>query len=230
MMTQSRRHTLANEEGGMKKNIVITIARQYGSGGRTVGEMLAENLGIHYYDKELMKLAAEESGIAEKLFVNADENISKKNPLLMKIMKSEYKGKTMPPESSDYTKMENLFNLQADVIRKLAETEPCVIVGRAANFVLKDCDNSVSVFVHAPHDFLMAEAAKKQPMRGRELEKFIEKTDNKKAEYYKYYTGREWNDAREYDLCLDSERLGYYKCVEEIKAYIKVRFGEDVFD
>ena len=87
MMTQSRRHTLANEEGGMKKNIVITIARQYGSGGRTVGEMLAENLGIHYYDKELMKLAAEESGIAEKLFVNADENISKKNPLLMKIMK-----------------------------------------------------------------------------------------------------------------------------------------------
>src|SRR5574344_657262 len=134
MMTQSRRHTLANEEGGMKKNIVITIARQYGSGGRTVGEMLAENLGIHYYDKELMKLAAEESGIAEKLFVNADENISKKNPLLMKIMKSEYKGKTMPPESSDYTKMENLFNLQADVIRKLAETEPCVIVGRAANF------------------------------------------------------------------------------------------------
>ena len=223
MMTQSRRHTLANEEGGMKKNIVITIARQYGSGGRTVGEMLAENLGIHYYDKELMKLAAEESGIAEKLFVNADENISKKNPLLMKIMKSEYKGKTMPPESSDYTKMENLFNLQADVIRKLAETEPCVIVGRAANFVLKDCDNSVSVFVHAPHDFLMAEAAKKQPMRGRELEKFIEKTDNKKAEYYKYYTGKEWEDMANYDLPINTSALTVDEAMELVKKYLQLK-------
>lgn len=212
------------------KNIVITIARQYGSGGRTIGEMLANDLGIHYYDKELMKLAAEESGIAEKLFVQADENVSSKNPFLVKVMKSVYNGKTIAPESSDFTKMENLFNLQATVIRKLAETEPCVIVGRAANFVLKDCDNAVSVFVHAPQDFLMNEAAKKQPMRGKELEKFIEKTDHTKAEYYKYYTGKEWNDAREYDLCLDSSRLGFEKCVEEIKAYTKVRFGEDVFD
>ena len=214
----------------MKNKIVITIARQYGSGGRTVGGMLAEDLGIHYYDKELMKLAAEESGISERLFVKADENVSKKNPLLVKIMKSAYNGKTIPPESSDFTKMDNLFNLQADVIRKLAETEPCVIVGRAANYILKDYDNAVRVFVHAPHDYLMKEAATKQPMRGKELEKFIEKTDNRKAEYYRYYTGCDWNDAREYDLCLDSARLGYEKCVEEIKGYIKVRFGGDVFD
>lgn len=214
----------------MKKNIVVTIARQYGSGGRTVGEMLANDLGIHYYDKELIKLAAEESGINETLFVQADENISKGNVLLTKIMKSVYRGQLLPPESDDFTSMQNLFNYQAEVVKKLAESESCVIVGRCADYVLKDYDNVVRVFVHAPQEFLMQEAAKKQPMRGKELEKFIEKTDKYRAEYHEYYTGRKWSDAGNYDLCIDSGKLGFDKCVEVIKAYIKIRFGEDALD
>ncbi|WP_026506902.1 cytidylate kinase-like family protein [Butyrivibrio sp. MC2013] len=212
------------------KKIVVTIARQYGSGGRTVGEMLAEDLGIHYYDKELMKLASDESGISEQLFVQADENVKATNPLVRKVKKSIYKGQLLKPESEDFTSDKNLFNYQAEIVKKLAETEPCVIVGRCADYVLRDYDNVASVFVHAPHDFLMEQAAKKQPMRGRELEKYIEKVDKYRADYYEYYTGEKWEDARNYDLCLNSGRLGFEKCVEAIKAYLKVRFGEDVFD
>ena len=214
----------------MKKNIVFTISRQYGSGGRTVGKMLADELGIHYYDKELMKLAAEESGINESLFVQADENVDDKNPLLVRVMKNVYQGELISPKSDDFVSRENLFNYQAKVLKKLAETESCVIIGRCADFVLKDYDNVVSVFVHAPKDFLMEQAAKKQSYRDKELEKFIEKTDRYKADYYHYHTGQQWTDARNYDLCLNSGRLGFDKCVEEIKAYTKVRFGEDIFN
>ena len=203
-------------------NVVITIARQYGSGGKTVGEMLADRLGVHFYNKELMKLASEDSGISEALFVNADEKV--KNTRLFKIAQNVYSGELIPPESDDFTSTDNLFNYQAKIIRKLAEEESCVIVGRCADFVLKDYDNVLSVFVHAPHDFCMEQAAKKHSMSARELDKFIQKTDKHRAEYYKYHTGREWTDARNYDLCLDSSKLGFERCVEEIKAYIDVRF------
>ena len=203
-------------------NVVITIARQYGSGGRTVGEMLAEKLGIHYYDRELMKLASDESGINEALFVNADEKV--KNTRLFHIAKSAYNGELIPPESDDFTSTDNLFNYQAKIIRELAEEESCVIIGRCADYVLKEYDNVLSVFVHAPMDFCIEQAAKKHSMSPKELERFILKTDKHRAEYYKYHTGREWTDARNYDLCLDSSKLGFDRCVEEIIAYMKVRF------
>lgn len=204
------------------ENVVITIARQYGSGGKTVGEMLAKKLNIHYYDKELMKLASDDSGINEALFVNADEKV--KSTKLFHIAKSAYSGELIPPESDDFTSTDNLFNYQAKIIRKLAEEEPCVIIGRCADYVLKDYDNVLSVFVHAPKDFCMEQAAKKHSMSAKELEKFIAKTDRHRAEYYKYHTSREWTDARNYDLCLDSSKLGFERCVEEIIAYMKVRF------
>jgi cytidylate kinase len=210
------------------KNIVITIARQYGSGGRTVGEMLANELGIHYYDKELIKLASEESGINEGLFLEADEKFRKSG--FLRVPVNVYDGKIIGPESSDFTSPDNLFAFQAKSIKKLAQTQPCVIVGRCADFVLKDFDNVLSVFVHAPHDFLMQEAGKVQPLKGKELERFCAKEDKYRAEYYKHHTGQDWTDAMNYDLCLDSSKLGFEKCVEAIKAHARVRFGQDVFD
>lgn len=207
-----------------RKNVVITIARQYGSGGKTVGEMLAKDLGIHYYDKELMKLASDDSGINEALFVKADEKV--KSSLLFRVAKKVYQGELIPPESDDFTSNDNLFNYQAKIIKELAKQESCVIIGRCADFVLRDYDNVLSVFVHAPEDFCLEQAAKKHSMSTRELEKYIARTDKRRAEYYKYHTGREWTDARNYDLCLDSSKLGFERCVEEIKAYIRVRFGE----
>lgn len=210
----------------MNKKVVITIARQYGSGGRTIGEMLAEELKIHYYDKELLKLASEDSGINEKLFVNADEKVKMNN--LFKIVKNVYTGQLIPPESDDFVSDNNLFNYQAKIIKQLAEeeTESCVIIGRCADFVLKDYDNVLSVFIHAPREYCMEQAAKKHSMPSKELEKFIAKTDKRRAEYYKYYTGREWTDARNYDLCLNSSKLGFDRCVEEIRSYINVRFRD----
>lgn len=208
----------------MKDKIVITIARQYGSGGRTIGEMLAKRLDIHYYDKELMKLASEESGINEALFVNADEQVKSKN-IFDKLTHNIYHGELISPKSDDFVSSQNLFNYQAKIIKELAEKETCVIVGRCADFVLKDYDNILSVFIHAPHEYCMEQAALKHGGLGsRELEKLIEKIDKQRADYYKYYTGREWTDARNYDLCLDSSKLGFDRCVEEIISYMNVRF------
>lgn len=206
----------------MKDKIVITIARQYGSGGLTIGKMLAQKLGVHFYDKELLKLASEDSGINEALFANADEKI--KNTILFKVAHSVYHGELIPPESDDFVSTQNLFNYQAKIIKQLANEEACVIVGRCADFILKDYDNVLSVFIHAPAEYCMEQAAKKHSMPSKELERFIQKTDKHRAEYYKYYTGREWTDARNYDLCLDSSKLGYDRCIEEIVSYINVRF------
>ena len=203
---------------------VITIARQYGSGGRTIGEMLADKLGIHFYDKELMKLASEDSGINERLFNTADEKV--KQSVFSKMFKTEkaYKGDVISPKSDEFVSDDNLFNYQAKVVKELAEKENCVTVGRCADYVLKDYDHVLSVFIHGPKDFCMQEAAKKINLTGKELERFIAKTDKERADYYKYYTGREWTDARNYDLCLDSSKLGFERCVEEIIAYMNVRF------
>ena len=205
----------------MDKKCVITIARQYGSGGRTIGKMLAQELGIHYYDRELLKQASDESGINEALFAQADEKL--KNTSLFRIAKNVYGGELIPPDSDDFTSTDNLFNYQAKIIREMAQEESCVIIGRCADYVLKEYDNVLSVFIHAPKDFCMEKAGEVLNLTGRELERYIAKTDKYRAEYYKYHTGREWTDARNYDLCLNSSKLGYERCVQEIIAYMKVR-------
>ncbi|MCL2052755.1 MAG: cytidylate kinase-like family protein [Lachnospiraceae bacterium] len=206
------------------EKVVITIARQYGSGGRTVGEMLAKDLGIKYYDKEILKLASDESGINESLFEKADEKL--KSTRLFKIAKKVYDGELISPESDDFTSNDNLFNYQARIIRKLAEEESCVIIGRCADYILRDYDYVLSVFVHAPEDFCITEAMKKLSLPLKEIDKFINKTDKRKAEYYKYYTGRDWTDARNYDLALNASKLGFERCMEAIKANIRVRFPD----
>ena len=129
------------------EHFVITIARGYGSGGKTMGKMLAEELGVHFYDRELLRLASDESGINEELFGKADEQLKKS--LLFRIARKEYKGQLIPPDREDFVSNDNLFNYQAKVIRELAEQESCIIVGRCADYILKDMDNVVKIFVHA---------------------------------------------------------------------------------
>ena len=205
--------------------VVITIARQYGSGGKTIGKMLAADLGIKAYSREILKLASEDSGINERLFNQVDEKL--KSTSLFGIMKRAYKGELIPPESEDFTSNQNLFNYQAKVIKELAETESCVIIGRCGDYVLKGNPRVVSVFVHASPEYCLKQAIERGAHAGKDVEKFIQRTDKYRAEYYHYYTGQEWNDARNYGLCLNSERLGFEGCVEAIKAYIKIRFGEN---
>ena len=204
------------------EKFVITIARGYGSGGRTIGKMLAEELGISFYDRELLRLASDDSGINEELFARADEQLKKS--LLFKIAKKVYKGELIPPDSEDFVSNENLFNYQAKIIKELAQQESCVIVGRAADFVLKDYDNVVKVFVHAPLEDCIKTLKEMTGKSEKELEKQILSIDKRRAEYYKYFTGRNWNDARNYDLCLNSSQLGFRKCVDIVKAYLDIRF------
>ena len=206
------------------EKVIITIARQYGSGGKTIGQMLANDLGIPFYSREILRLASDDSGIREELFNQADEKL-RSNPLFG-ASKKVYTGGLISPESDDFVSSENLFNYQAKVIKELAEKGSCVIVGRCADFVLKDRADEVSVFVHAPADYCMERAMERNDMSRKEMEKFIAKTDKYRGDFYHYYTGNVWNDARNYDLCLNSSKLGFEKCVEEIKAYIKVRFEE----
>lgn len=210
------------------KNIVVTIERQYGSGGRTIGEMLSNELGCHYYNKELTKLASEDSGIAEELFIENDEKIVQKfGKGFFRRNTDVYHGDLISPNKGDFVSQKNLFNYIAKTIKKLADDGSCVLIGRAADYVLKDYENVVRIFVYAPHDFLMEQAGKKQPLMGKELEKYCEKVDECHAAYYHYYTGQDWMDMRNYDLCINSGKLGFEKSVEEIKAYIRTRFGED---
>lgn len=204
------------------EKVIITIARQYGSGGKTIGQMLAKDMGIPFYNREILRMASDDSGIREELFNRADERL-RNNPLFG-ASKKVYKGELISPDSGDFVSDENLFNYQAKVIKDLAEKGSCVIVGRCADFVLKDRDDVVSVFIHAPKEYCMARAMERNDMTEKEMEKFIAKTDRYRGDFYHYYTGNIWSDARNYDLCLNSAKLGFEKCVEEIKAYIDVRF------
>jgi len=204
------------------KKYVITIARGYASGGRTIGKMLAQDLGINFYDRELLRLASDDSGINEELFAKADEQLKKS--LLFKVARKVYKGELIPPDREDFISNENLFNYQAKIIRELAEQESCVIVGRAADYILKDYDNVVKVFVHAPLEDCVNTLMEMFGGTRKEIIKKIESIDKRRAEYYKYYTGRDWQDAKNYDLCLNSSKLGFQKCVEIVKAYLDIRF------
>ena len=194
----------------MSSNIVITMARQYGSGGKTIGAMLAKELGINCYSREILRMASEESGINERLFGMSDEKM--KQSLFL------------PVKEKGFVSEENIFNYQAKIIKDLAEKESCVIIGRCADYVLKDNPNVVSVFVHADEKFCLDRAMERNSMTEKEMKKYIEKTDKFRGDFYRYHTGHEWADARNYDLCLNSGKLGFQKCVEEIKAYIKIRF------
>ena len=205
------------------EKIIITIARQYGSGGRTVGKMLAERLQIPYYDREIISMASEESGINPTLF----QDEKKTHSLRAFFTGGYHNAKLLSPESAGFTRDDNLFNYQAKIIRQLADEGSCVLIGRCADHVLKDMPGVARVFVHAPADFCLREAMKVNSQPENEVVKLIAKTDEYRAHYYKYYTGKEWKNALNYDLSLDSSRLGFDGTVEAILAYIEVRRNFD---
>ncbi len=206
----------------MADNFIITIARGYGSGGRTIGQMLSKRLGVEFYDKDLIKLASEESGINEALFGQTDEKT--KSGVFGKT--GVYKGGVISPDKKAFTSEENLFNYQAMVIKKLADEKSCIIVGRCADFVLSGRTDVVRVFVYADEENCVKNVAEVKGITDRkEALKKIAVTDKERAAYYKAHTGRDWIDARNYDLCLNSGDLGFEKCVDIIVNYIKIKLG-----
>ncbi len=203
------------------KKTVITIARSYGSGGRTLGKLLSERLGIDCYDREILRMASDESGINEALFGQADEKL-KKSPLASIIRKNPYKGGIIGPESADFVSDDNLFNYQAKVIKELAEQESCIIIGRCADYVLRENPDVIRLFFYAPKADCVARVMTQNGLSEKEAEKKIEKIDRYRADYYRYYTGRDWNDARNYDVCFNTTSMSYEKLVEVVENTIKV--------
>lgn len=197
---------------------VITIARGFGSGGRTIGRMLAQKLDIDYYDSELIRLASEESGINIELFGKADERV-KTN--LFKRYNRSYGYRLIPPDSSEFVSNDNLFNYQAKIIRDLAKNKNCVIIGRCADYLLKDDSTAIRLFIYADRDTCIKNVTELYGIRPNEADSRIEELDRARAAYYRYYTGKEWDDARNYDLCINTTKLSFEQTVDAIIAHMR---------
>ena len=186
-----------------------------------MGKMLSEELGWNYYDREILRLASDESGINEELFAKADETAKRSLSSLFRVQRDCLDGTVIPPDSDEFISNENLFRYQAKIIRRLAETENCVIVGRCANFILKDQKHVVNVYVHAPEQYCVRTVMNLYGIDREEAEKRIHTIDKRRSEYYKYFTGKDWRLADAYDLCIDSSRMDWTKCIQIVKAYLE---------
>ncbi len=203
------------------EKVIITIGRQFGSGGSEIGKKLADNLNIKYYDKELIQLAAKESGICPELFEKADEKSS--GGLLQAFaMGFSMNGALYQP--NDYFTDATLFQVQSDVIRKIAAERSCVIVGRCADYILKDDPHCTSVFIHSSEEDRIKRIIGKNPVTEKEALEQMRKTDKTRASYYNYYTDKTWGAAMSYHLCLNSSVIGADHCVRLIEEFIKNRF------
>ena len=205
----------------MAKKVIITIGRQYGSGGAEVGKKLGAKLGLDVYDKEILKMTSNESGIRESYFHIADERAGKK--LLYKIIQTMVPENTSPSLGSDLVSSDNLFRFQSSVIRKLAQEQSCVIIGRCAEHVLAGEENLVRVFVRADMNARIERIREKGYYEEVDIPKNIKRMDKERRDYHRYFTGKDWESIENYDLILDSSKIGTDGCVECITNYLKVR-------
>ncbi len=201
----------------MKKTI-ITISREFGSGGREIGKKLAEQLNIPFYDKQLIEIAAKESGFDKELFEEEDARTSKGFHLFGAL------GYSLGGPLSTITELslnDRLFLVQSQVIEQVAKEGPCVIVGRCADYVLKDYDNVLNVFIYGNMEDKVTRAVKSYEVDERDVESSVRKIDKHRANYYEYYTDRKWGRVENYDLSLNSSTFGIEGCVEIIKTLVE---------
>ena len=185
----------------MKPYPVITISRQYGSGGRNIGLALSKELGIPFYDNELITMAAQESGFAPEIFENADQNASSSLLFSLSMYGSTTGTFNMPLG-------DQVFLIQSDIIKKVANEGPCIIIGRCADYILRDFPNCFSIFLHAPLDQRLERVVDSygtDPLRAKD---FVTKADKKRAVYYSHFTGEKWGAAENYHITVDTSRLG----------------------
>lgn len=190
----------------MERQVIITLGRRIGAGGLEIAYKLADRLGIKVYDKELIKIAAKHSGISADLFEKNDE-------------RPVPKGRFARFFEQDYTQEiaiseDGLFRTQSDIIRQLAEEGSGIFVGRCADYVLRDHEGMLSVFITADKKDRIARIMEKDGLTAREAEKYIDHGERRRTSYYNYYTFKEWGDSASYDLCLNSSRFGIDGCVD----------------
>lgn len=204
------------------KHFVLTIERQYGSGGRLTGKRLAEELGIHFYDEEILKMTSETSAIGEQYFRLADERAG--NNLLYRIVTGMKPELTEPDKDGpNITSPENLFRFQSSVIRKLAQEESCIIIGRCADYVLDGTENLVRLFVYAEIEERINKVREKGYFPEEDILKNIKRIDRERRDYYRYYTGKSWENLENYDLMINTTKLSYDDMVECVVDYLKMR-------
>lgn len=203
------------------KHIIINIGRQLGSGGHDIGRMLALDFQAKYYDRELLNLAAKESGLSEKIFEQNDEKKGFFRGLLNLGSPHVSSGRVYNSGVSQ----ESLFQFQSEAIKKAANEGSCVFVGRCADYVLRNLPNTVSVFVTASMDYRVQQVMNKRHLDEDAARKFIEQGESERSTYYNYYSGKKWGAAESYDLCIDSSVLGMVETEKIIAQFIKKKFG-----
>lgn len=200
----------------MKKHLIINVGRQLGSGGRIIGNRIAKDLGIKFYDKEILDLAAQESGFDKKFFERNDENKGFLKTLFLSFSSLGGDNNPYANQLSD----ESLFKFQSDAIRKAAEKESCVFVGRCADYILRDMPNCINIFVTADMDDRVKRISSLLNISQKEAEKMCNDGDKNRANYYNFYTAKSWGKATSYDLCINSSVLGIDGTIELIEDFI----------
>lgn len=197
----------------MSKNIAVTIARQYGSGGREVGEKLADILGFKYVDKEFVTLSAQKIGYDIKVLSDVDEKATS-SLLYTLAMGSSMFGVPHTNYHVNVPINDKLFSVQSDIIRELSEKEPCVFVGRCADYVLRDDPNRISVFIYADMECRIKRVSDEHGINEIEAKNLISKTDKRRMSYYNFYTGNKWGNYENYDISINTSVLGIEKTAE----------------
>lgn len=199
-------------------NAVYTIGREFGSGGLVIGKALAERLGINFYDKELLQRAAKDSGFCQEIFENHDEKPT--NSFLYSLVMDTYSaGSYSSAPFLDMPLNHKVFLAQFESIKKIAEQESCVIVGRCADYALSDNPDCINIFVHAETEDRIKWISKRLNITESKAKDMIQKKDKQRASYYNYYTSKKWGDSRSYDLSLNTSKLSVDDCVEMIIKY-----------
>lgn len=203
----------------MKKKIIITISRSYGSGGRQVAMALAKELGIHYYDKELINMASLKHGVNVSLLKKVDEKPEPNR------FKHYVESEVVPPSKRGYLSKDNLFKMTKSVIKEIAEKhESAVILGRCAHHILKDRDDVIRIIIYADRETLIRNAVYYDRISEEEAEKRIDRINKDRENYNRYYTNAEWLDARQYDICLNTSKLSIEQCIQVVKEYINILY------
>ena len=205
------------------ENYVITFARGFGTGGKEIASKLAKELGVHCYENRILTLASQLSGLDEKLFEEVNEKV-RTNGGFSSFLKGLPRSRQYISRNEKFVSDDTLFEYQKKIIENLADTESCVIVGKCADWVLRGRDNVVSIYIEAPRDFCIKRTMEHMGVTEETANATIEHTDKYRADYYKYYThGNYWTNPVNYDLTLNSEKVGVDNCVKVIKEYLKIK-------
>lgn len=192
---------------------IITISRECGSGGHIIAEKLSKELGIPLYDREIIEMTAKKSGLTTEFVQESNERIT--NSILFNIANSmTYANQVF--STGNVSMVDQVFFIQCDIIKKIANESPCIIVGRCADYILRERDDCLNVFIHADKEYRRQRVAKLNNISEKEAENIIKKRDKSRQNYYRYYTDKEWGDMRNYALSLDSKVLGNDLCAEVI--------------